>query len=287
MPEAQIVLIYVLSVVLLMLVGGLAFYAMSSAKSRIIREQQRSLEAEQRLRRAQDAFTDNAHHELKTPLQILSGHLYMLRLHDPTPDQERLLSHAESATRRLQSLVQDLLDFSALQHGNLKIHFDLTDLQSYLNDLTTEYRALALTKGLAFHAELDPLPRAVVCDGPRLRRALAALLENAVRFTLTGSIQVRGAILREGGMCRLRFEVRDTGIGVPADWPRLLQPFEQEPASGNRVQEGMGLGLPLAAGILKTMGGQMGLVPGPLGTLAWAEVTLEEGHGPNPLGRAE
>jgi len=207
MPETQIVLIYFLSVMLLMLVGGLAFYAISSAKSRIIREQHRALETEQRLRRAQEAFTDNAHHELKTPLQILSGHLYMMRMHDPSPDLERLLTKAESAAWRLQSLVQDLLDFTALRQGSLRIRPELLDLEPHLNELIAEYRVQATVKGLAFLAELDPLPMAVVCDGARLHRAFAALLENAVRFTLTGSIHVRCKVHRETGRCRLRLEV--------------------------------------------------------------------------------
>lgn len=276
MPETQIVLIYVLSVLLLMLVGSLAFYAMSSAKSRIIREQRRALETEQRLRRAQEAFTDNAHHELKTPLQILSGHLYMLRMYDPNPDQEKILSHAEAATRRLQSLVQDLLDFTAIQQGGLRIRPELMDLGSHLKELVVDYQRQAAAKGLAFQVEAEPLPIPVACDGPRLRRALAALLDNAVRFTMAGSIQVRWTLRQEVGGCRLRFEVQDTGVGIPADWLRLLQPFEQEAAHPHRVQEGMGLGLPLAAGLLQAMGGQMGLVPGPSGTLAWAEVKFEE-----------
>ena len=276
MPETQIVLIYFLSVMLLMLVGGLAFYAISSAKSRIIREQHRALETEQRLRRAQEAFTDNAHHELKTPLQILSGQLYMMRMHDPSPDLERLLTKAESAAWRLQSLVQDLLDFTALRQGSLRIRPELLDLEPHLNELIAEYRVQATVKGLAFLAELDPLPMAVVCDGARLHRAFAALLENAVRFTLTGSIQVRCKVHRETGRCRLRLEVQDTGVGIPADWARLFLPFEQEAAHPHRVQEGMGLGLPLAKGFLQAMGGEMGLMPLPTGTLAWADITFEE-----------
>jgi signal transduction histidine kinase len=227
------------------------------------------------LRRAQQAFTDNAHHELKTPLQILSGHLYMLRLHDPSPDQEKLLSHAESATRRLQNLVQDLLDFTAIQQGSLWIRPELMDLESHLKDLAADYQRQAAIKGLAFQVESGALSTPVTCDGPRLRRALAALLDNAVRFTMAGSIQVRWTLRQETGGGRLRFEVQDTGVGIPADWPRLLQPFEQEAAHPHRVHEGMGLGLPLAAGLLQAMGGQMGLVPGPSGTLAWAEVPLE------------
>ena len=276
MSETHLVLIFVLATLAVVMLAWLALFSVVSAKSRIIREQRRALEMEKRLRHAQEAFTDNAHHELKTPLQILSGHLYMLRLHDPSPDQEKLLAHAESATRRLQSLVQDLLDFTAIQQGSLRIRPELMDLESHLKDLAADYQRQAAIKGLAFQIESGALSVPVTCDGPRLRRALAALLDNAVRFTMAGSIQVRWTLRQETGGCRLRFEVQDTGVGIPADWPRLLQPFEQEAAHPHRVHEGMGLGLPLAAGLLQAMGGQMGLVPGPSGTLAWAEVPVEE-----------
>lgn len=276
MQEARLVLIFVLATIAVVMLAWLALFSVVSAKSRIIREQRKSLEAEQRLRRAQSAFTDNAHHELKTPLQILSGHLYMLRMHDPTPEQERLLSQAETATRRLQSLVQDLLDFTALHNGSLRIHARLMDLETNLQALIDDYSARAVAKGLTFHTKQDPLAGPVVCDGPRLQRALATLLENAVRFTATGSIQANWTVHREAGRCHLRFEVADTGPGLPTDWPLLLQPFEQGAVQPHRVQEGLGLGLPLAAGLLRAMGGQMGLAPQAVGTLAWAEISLDE-----------
>ena len=74
------------------------------------------------------------------------------------------------------------------------------------------------------------------------------------------------------------FEVTDTGPGLPQDWARLLEPFEQE-AAAHRVQAGLGLGLPLAAGLLRLLGGRLGLVPLPSGTQAWVDLPLEEvGH---------
>jgi signal transduction histidine kinase len=275
-PETQLILSYLLSILALLTLGGLALFSMAHAKDRIIREQRKALEAEQRLRRAQEAFTDNAHHELKTPLQIISGHLHILRQLDPRPEQTEILVRAESATRRLQDLVQDLLDFTALHQGSLVIRPELMDLEPHLKGLVADYGARAAARGLQFHAEGDPLPAPVACDGPRLRRALAALLDNALKFTATGTIQVRWTARRDQGHCLLRFEVADTGHGLPPDWPRLLLPFEQGVAHPHRIQEGLGLGLPLAAGLLRAMGGRMGLTPLPAGALAWAELDLPE-----------
>ncbi len=275
MPETQLVLSYLLGALALLAFGGLALFAVAHAKNRIIKEQRKALEAEQRLRRAQAAFTDNAHHELKTPLQVISGHLHILAALEPTREQSEVLARAEAATRRLQDLVQDLLDFTALHQGTLALRPELMDLEPHLRALAAEYRTRATAQGLDYRIEGDPLPVPVRCDGPRLRRALAALLDNALKFTSKGALQVRWTVHREAGRCHLRFEVTDTGPGLPQDWAHLLDPFEQA-AAAHRIQSGLGLGLPLASGLLQLMGGRLGLVPLPTGTQAWVDLELEE-----------
>jgi signal transduction histidine kinase len=149
------------------------------------------------------------------------------------------------------------------------------DLEPHLRALAAEYRTRATAQGLDYRVEGDALPVPVRCDGPRLRRALAALLDNALKFTREGAVQVRWIAHREAGRCHLRVEVTDTGAGLPSDWARLLEPFEQE-AAAHRVQAGLGLGLPLATGLLRLMGGRLGLVPLPTGTQAWVDLELEE-----------
>lgn len=275
MPQVQLVLSYLLGVLALLAFGGLALFAVAHAKNRIIAEQRKALEAEQRLRQAQLAFTDNAHHELKTPLQVISGHLHILAALEPTREQVEVLARAEAATRHLQDLVQDLLDFTALHQGTLALRPELMDLEPHLRALAAEYRTRATAQGLDYRIEGDALPVPVRCDGPRLRRALAALLDNALKFTREGAVQVRWIVHREAGRCHLRVEVTDTGPGLPPDWAHLLDPFEQE-AVAHRVQAGLGLGLPLATGLLQLMGGRLGLVPLPTGTQAWVDLDLEE-----------
>ena len=275
MSEAQQILIFVLGTIAILLLAWLTLFSVVSAKSRIIAEQRKALEAEQRLRRAQAAFTDNAHHELKTPLQVISGHLHILAALEPTGEQAEVLARAEAATRRLQDLVQDLLDFTALHQGTLTLRPELMDLEPHLRALAAEYRTRATAQGLDYRIEGDALPVPVRCDGPRLRRALAALLDNALKFTAKGALQVRWTVHREAGRCHLRFEVTDSGPGLPLDWAHLLDPFEQE-ATAHRIQSGLGLGLPLASGLLQLMGGRLGLVPLPTGTQAWVDLQLEE-----------
>jgi signal transduction histidine kinase len=123
---------------------------------------------------------------------------------------------------------------------------------------------------------MDPLPHPLVCDAPRLCQALEALLDNALGFTERGTLSLRLAAHSEGHAWRLRFEVEDQGPGLPPDWERLLHPFEQEERSLRRRRGGLGIGLPLAAGLIEVLGGRMGLEPLTTGTLAWVEIGLEE-----------
>ncbi|HJV48894.1 MAG TPA: HAMP domain-containing sensor histidine kinase [Geothrix sp.] len=277
MSESQLVLSYLLGIVALLAFGGLALYAVAQAKNRIIGEQRRALEAEQRRRRAEEAFTDNAHHELRTPLQILTGHLQMLRDFDPREDQLEILQRAQDTALHLGQLVQGLLDLSSLTHRTLVLNLALTDLGPHLARLARSFEPQAAAKGLEFRPSLDPLPRPLVCDASRLCQILTALLDNAIGFSGHGPIDFRMTARQEERQWRLRFEIEDQGPGLPPDWERLLRPFEQEEQGFRRQRGGLGIGLPVAAGLTDLMGGRMGLTPLPTGTLAWVELTLEEG----------
>ena len=276
MPEVPLILSFVFASIFMTAVGGLALYGLAHAKNRIIREQHRALEAEQCQQRAQQAFLDNAHHELKTPLQIISGNLYLLGTLELNDAQEKVLARAELATHRLNSLVQDLLEFTALQQGTLTLHLSELNLGPHLKALASEYESTAKAKGLDFRVEAEDSLTIVHCDWPRLRRALSALLDNAIRFTDKGSITVKAKVDSTSDRCALRFEVADTGLGLPAEWSRLLRPFEQEAGGPHRIPEGLGIGLSLASGLIEKMDGKLGLSPMPEGTLAWVEVFLKQ-----------
>jgi signal transduction histidine kinase len=274
--ETNLVLIFVLATVLVVALAWLALFSVVSAKSRIIREQRRALEAEQRFRRAQEAFTDNAHHELRTPMQILAGHLQMLRDLDPRPEQGEILARAQDTAAHLCHLVQGLLDLSSLAQGSLSLNPGLSDLRAHLASLADSFEIRARAKGLELHVALDSLPHPLVCDAPRLSQALEALLDNALGFTERGAIRFSMTARPEGHAWHLRFEIEDQGPGLPPDWERLLRPFEQEERSLRRRRGGLGIGLPLAAGLIDLLGGRMGLEPLATGTLAWVELRLEE-----------
>ena len=279
MSENQLVLSYLLGVVSLLAIGGLAIFAIASAKDRIIREQRRALEAEQHLRLAQEAFTDNAHHELRTPVQVLAGHLQMARDLGTTEEQIAILDRARETAARLGHLVQGLLDLASLAQGTLTLRPGPTDLGSHLAQLGKRLEGQAGIKGLEAKVALAPLPVPLVCDAVRLSQALGVLLDNAVGFTERGAVGFRMTARPGGSAWTLRFEIEDEGPGLPPDWERLLNPFEQEERSLRRRRGGLGIGLPLAAGLIQLMGGRMGLRPLATGTLAWVELRLEEAGG--------
>ncbi|HNX94316.1 MAG TPA: HAMP domain-containing sensor histidine kinase [Holophaga sp.] len=275
MQEPHLVLIFFLTTVVVVMLCWLALFSLVHAKGRIIRTQREMLEAERRLRLKHDAFTQNAHHELRTPLQVISGNLEMLRLMDPSPDQEKVIAQAIGATQRLTTLVQRLLDLAALADGTLKLHPALTNLGTHFAVLARDFGQSALAKGLGFEARWPPMDRPVLCDAQRLEQIVACLLDNAVAFTPRGSIHFRVEGTVHAERCALRIEVEDTGIGLPDDWARLLQPFEQGDASLTRARCGLGVGLPMVAGLVALMHGRLGFERLPIGTLAWVEVDLE------------
>ena len=219
---------------------------------------------------------DNAHHELRTPVQVLAGHLQMVRDLGLGPEQAALLDRAQETATRLGHLVQGLLDFARLAQGTLALRPAAADLGAHLALLAQTLEARARAKGLEPRVALAPLPVPLVCDAARLSQALEALLDNAVGFTERGTVGFRLTVRPDGAAWNLRFEIEDEGPGLPPDWERLLKPFEQEERSLRRRRGGLGIGLPLAAGLIQLMGGRMGLAPLAIGTLAWVEVRLPE-----------
>jgi signal transduction histidine kinase len=274
--EAQLVLIFMLATLLVVMLAWLTLFSVVSAKTRIIAGHRRSLAAEQQLRLAQAAFTDNAHHELRTPLQVLLGHLQMLELAEATPQDRAILQQAQQATAKLTHMVQSLLDYSSLAQGTLSLQAELEDLDAHLHSLADCFQLRASARGLSPAVDLDSLPRPLLCNAHRLSQALDALLDNAIGFSVHGQVSFRLKAHEESGIWNLRFEIQDDGPGLPPDWQHLLEPYEQGEHGLRRRCGGFGLGLPLARGIIEGMGGRLGLVSLPKGTLAWVEITLRE-----------
>ena len=203
---------------------------------------------------AKSRFLSNMSHELRTPLNgILGFSELLLEQLQPQPD---LAGHAHAiraSGRQLLAMVEATMELSALEGGQLRLRCAPEPLAGVLAQALAPFRQRAADQGvgLAWRASADT-PSHIVCDRPRLVRLLAILLDNALRFTPTGRIDVR--VARHAG--QLRIEVCDTGIGIAhAQQAAIFDKFSQADDRPSRAHGGAGLGLAIASHLAVLMGG--------------------------------
>ena len=205
-----------------------------------------------RLVRLRSDFMAQMSHELRTPLNGILGYTALLeRDHGLSERQKAALEVIRQSGEHLLGLINEVLDFARIEAGKLALDNSALALEPFLRSIAGLVSLRAQMKGLTFDLEISPeAPEAILTDERRLRQVLLNLLANAVTFTDRGSVRLRVWCPTPG---RLRFEVEDTGIGVPADQlESIFQPFEQV-AEGQR-RGGTGLGLPISRRYVQLMG---------------------------------
>jgi PAS domain S-box-containing protein len=223
---------------------------------------------------AKAAFLANMSHEIRTPMNGVMGVLHLLKGEKLSDDGRALLREALSCGAMLSELLNDVIDFSKIEAGRLELACEPVDPAGLVAGVVRLLEPQARAKGLSIVVDADPKLGWVRSDPVRLRQALFNLVGNAVKFTETGRVAVR---CRRADAGVLRFEVEDTGVGIPAAaQPRLFERFNQADASTTRKFGGSGLGLAITRRLAEMMHGQVGFtsVEGQ-GSTFWLEVRAE------------
>jgi PAS domain S-box-containing protein len=211
--------------------------------------------------RAKSAFLANISHEIRTPMNAIIGLTHLMQRDvGPGPGAERLGKVADAA-HHLLDVINDVLDLSKIESGKLRLEKTDFPIDAVLSRACALVAERARAKGLELVLQSDGVPTLLRGDPTRVSQALLNLMSNAVKFTDHGSIVLRCEMMgADADGLRLRFSVRDTGVGVPADKVAdLFNAFEQADTSTTRRFGGTGLGLAITRRLALLMGGDVGV----------------------------
>jgi signal transduction histidine kinase len=211
--------------------------------------------------RAKSDFLSRLSHDLRTPLNSMIGFAGILR------DDQSLtgaahkdyLNRIQKNGEYMQQMINDLLDLSRIEAGKLQLYPVRIPLTAFLMEIVILLQMRVEQKSFQFVYQFDDnLPDFVVTDETRLRQILINLLENAIKFTPKGSVTFRvKRVAAESPVQPVRFEIADTGVGIPAaDLQRIFDPFEQS-GSGEQREKGTGLGLAISRHLVELLGGRL------------------------------
>jgi PAS domain S-box-containing protein len=228
--------------------------------------------------RAKSTFLANMSHEIRTPLNAIIGLTMLLQRSNVTAEQNNRLRQIETSGQHLLEILNAVLDLSKIEADKLALEVKPISLEQIVANVVSIVGERARDKGLELRFEGDDLPHDLLGDATRLQQALLNYAANGVKFTEQGHITLRARIARETPeAATIRFEVEDSGIGIPADaLPSLFNSFNQADSSTTRKYGGTGLGLAITRKLAELMDGEVGVVSTPgAGSIFWFTARLQ------------
>lgn len=221
---------------------------------------QAKIEAES-ANRAKSEFLANMSHEIRTPLNGLMGMLQLMQFTSLDDVQSKYVETALQSSRRLTSLLSDILDLSRIDSGQLRVVSEAFDFRDAMEAMVQLFGPAAKGKGLELQQYINPvIPATLIGDATRLQQVLSNVIGNAIKFTRKGRVDIEAHPLppRTPGEYRVLFSVSDTGIGIADDvLGELFTPFTQAVTGYQRQFQGAGLGLAISKRLTTLMGGNM------------------------------
>jgi predicted ATPase/signal transduction histidine kinase/DNA-binding response OmpR family regulator/tRNA A-37 threonylcarbamoyl transferase component Bud32 len=236
-----------------------------------IKERQRAEQAAEAANHAKSQFLANMSHELRTPLNGILGYAQILKRDKNLTSQQNLgINIVNQCGEHLLTLINDILDLSKIEAGKIELYPTNLHLGQFLGSIAEICRIKAEQKGIALiYKPLTVLPAYIQADEKRLRQVIINLLGNAVKFTTTGGVTLKVAVIENNVQAQnssndaqirnyqIRFQVEDTGVGIaPEQLIKIFLPFEQV-GETVRTTEGTGLGLAISRQLVEIMGGEL------------------------------